>query len=397
MKPSLVYSRGIEAHCIVRIIPANRFDMIWDSREDLSKELNALLTVKNLSGLLKTIGDMPPVLPLAVACSRRRVFTVEQAMRDLPGDLIECNEGSLRAESFIESCRPMRANGVSARRAVSEYGSTGALIAEGLEEDPADSENLVVVEPLQDWMTLVNSLKLCARLLAAINSREQVSLEDLGFAHMTSKRLKGKELYGLPFKFNTLFSGPDLVEGWQRQDPLFYALTHKKKVGSNAPSVSVPVYALGEGSSSIFVTTRPIAAGDQHAAGSNKHDIDGKALYLCIEDNGDQRKMASNVVLMFGKAFRNLSVPQDGATGGDSPCGWEYDADGGLRGLDAPLIRMLSFASALWYQLVYHPGQRLSRCKWCGDAMMSKDIGPKKEFCTGSCRVQYGRKYPQNG
>ena len=100
--------------------------------------------------------------------------------------------------------------------------------------------------------------------------------------------------------------------------------------------------------------------------------------------------MAKSAVSAFTAAFRSLEDPGSSKkkSGSLRKLGWTYDESGEFEKLDQPRLVPQSLASALWYRLVYHPVMKIAICKFCGNAVVSREQGTPKMYCTDTCRVQ---------
>ena len=375
-------------HYIIRVIPREQYSWAWNDR-GLSKELNSLITVKSPAAFMRLVDALPPIVPCAYFGGRQVAYLREEIEDGSLMGMEGCNTRILESEFFLESSKPMRSNKVKLDKLVTEWGSDGRTVASLLKGIEGDF--VVLVEPLQDWMTLRNSLSLCARLLAGVEHGSGL-LKGLGFDMLKSKRL-GKELWGIAFKYNPFYSKKIALRDEDRFDPLFYALTDQYSEKTNVPFMKRELHGLCPEDHSVFVTTRQIATGHYDAIGPNKEKTPSeKTLYLCVAGGDGGKESSKEIIRQFSWAFRHLAIPQGNKASCESvDCGWRYDQRGEFQDLAGPKMVPGSFASALWYQLVYHPHDRLTRCKWCGDALMARSVGTPKEFCCGSCRVQYGR------
>lgn len=386
----IVYSKTSRAHLILRTVPAEKLKWTWSQQQSrISDYFNLLVSARSLDGLLKAAEKLPPIVPSKRFGALKTMYEIGDLSADFFSSLRPCDVLRLKDESYLESCRPIRSNTSRLDSFIKKWGSNGNEL-EKLTEQILSRGGAIVVEPLQDWAFLRNSLSICARLIAECQS-DIPDLKRCGFIDTYSSRLQRKLLCA-PIKYNTFFSKPISTNSAQ-SDPLYHALTKAIPQKTNIPLTKVDVNLLNPKDEAVFITTKPIATGDSKISPENGGE--NKTLFLCVRDNGNDADMARSIVSSFGMAYRNLSIPLGiKEKEGKLDCGWSYDESGEFEELDSPRVYPQSLASALWYRLVYHPEDRLSRCKWCEGAFLSKRIGATREFCSGSCRVQFGRKYP---
>lgn len=386
----VVYSRTNKVHLILRIVPIERLRWSWDDQTDRVFEyFNSLVSTRSLDGLLKAIEKLPPIIPSRQLGSMKVVYEKNELSSGFFSSLLPCRSPQLKDESYLDSCRPIRSNASRVDSFIKSWGSCGDDFR-GLAEAALDAGNVILVEPLQDWTFLRNSLSICARLIVECSSSSP-SLKRCGFFEAYSNRLR-KSLLCIPIKYNTFFANPISLDA-TKTAPFYYALTKAASQKTNIPMAEVDIHTLDPSNETVFITTKPTAIGKTEV--QDKSAKEEKVLLLCVQDNGDNGDMARAIVSSFSRAFRHLSIPL-GKKGenGKLNCGWSYDENGEFEELDGPRLCPQSLASSLWYRLAYHPEENLSRCKWCEGALLSKKIGATREFCSGSCRVQFGRKYP---
>jgi hypothetical protein len=283
---------------------------------------------------------------------------------------------------------------VSTQTFIQKWGGSKETIIDSLHYANAD-ECVVLFELVQDWIYVRNALSVCARLLGQLESGNGVSLADAGFESHKSKRLNSKKLFGLPLKYNTMLSIGLLK--WDIEDPLFYNTVEREKEDSNIFSYKVTVNYLKAQDKSVFLTTAPVATNKPYSLRKSlkNQPSEEKTFFLCVEDTGSQEQMAKNIVSQFAAVFRNLEMKQKGVSGSEQKFGWVYDESGEFENLAQPKMMPLSLASALWLRLVYHPSRKITLCKKCGNAVLSKEQGMPREFCSNSCRVQFGNESRQ--
>lgn len=396
MDVAIAYDSRQGVHFVLRVVAKERVG--WDGRVECVGMLNDLLTTKTPSRLLKAIDDMPSLYPGGSFAGERYAYAFSEAAGKFAKRFAECDEDLLKAELWLDSARGLRADSARVTQFVKEYGTNGEGFLDSLRMRNA-ADCMVLAERLQDWMTLRNSLSVCARLLGQLEGNgPSVSLEDAGF-RLEDNKLLGGEHYLLPFKFNTFYA----LRGsgkWEKQDPLFATMAPAAKRGVELGSTG-RVYANypDPRNNDVFFAAYPVATQDYPASASElfekifmsgRREPAKKTHYFLVRNTGDQAQMAKGVVNVFTSAFRNLEDPGSARRkpGEVRNLGWMYDEAGEFEKLAQPRLVPQSLASALWYRLVYHPVMKISVCKFCGNAVVSREQGTPKAYCTDTCRVQ---------
>lgn len=396
---TVAFDKKQRLHYVIRDIP--RGSLGWDAGADCTRQLNSLLAAKTPTALLRAIEAMPSLYPEGRFSKKTRPIESAQEVRYALVRLGECDEDQLRAEMWMESATPLRSDTAKMSKFIADYGYGN----EGLEdwaEAVLDDGRVIVVEHLQDWMTLRNSLTLCGRLLAQLQDGNHAPLEDAGFYHRNNSRLKD-DFYIIPFKFNAFFARASA--DWEEKDPLYNSLVTEGKLSSRYKFIDDLRGAFPDPSESdVFLVARPTATQEYDSFfASKRREPADKTLYLMVRNSGDQEAMAKKVILAFTEAFRGLEDWEQGMRGKEGrrgtgrPLGWAYDAMGAFAKLDEARELPLSFPSALWHRLLYHHAQALVICSHCKNAILSSEQGTRREYCSDTCRVQAATKEKKRG
>ena len=396
MDIAIAYDSRQGLHFILRVVAKEQIGC--DGRIECVGMLNDLLTTKTPPRLLKAINDMPSLYPGGYFAGERYAFAFSEAAEIFVERFAVCDESLLKAELWLDSAQSLRADTARITQFVRDHGTNGKGFLNSLRMR-SSSDCVVLAERLQDWMTLRNSLSVCARLLGQLEGNgSSASLEDAGF-HLEDNKLLGGEHYLLPFKFNTFYA----LRGsgkWEKQDPLFAALAPAAKRDVELGSTG-RVYANypDPGNNGVFFAAYPVATQDYPTSApelfekifrSDRREPVKKTHYFLVRNSGNQAQMAKDVVNAFTSAFRTLEDP--GSTrrkpGEVRDLGWMYDKAGEFEKLAQPRLVPQSLVSALWFRLIYHPVMKISICKFCGNAVVSREQGTPKAYCTDTCRVQ---------
>ena len=392
MNIAVSYNRRESLHYLLRIVP--RGALSWDTGANCLGHLDGLLSSKMPAQLLQAIDAMPSLYPGGTFSGKVYWCELAEASKRLSA-FAGCDEAQLEAELQIVAVKELRANNTRLTQFVAEYGKSGAEYADSLRYANGE-ECVLLVERLQDWMTLQSSLSLCARLRAQLERGDvPVSLEGAGFAHRTNTRLED-DFYIIPFKFNTFYA-KEHVEG-AVNDPLFTALAPWVKGKTRlSPIDQVYVRYPDKDNKDVFFATAPVATQEypktvEEVFIARRRSASVKTYYLLARDGGDQAAIARSIAASFTRAFRTLQDPGDKKGRGKRDLGWTYDAEGEFDGAAGPRLVPQSLPSALWQQLVYHPGMRTIACAYCGNAVLAREQGNQKHYCSPSCRVQDAKR-----
>lgn len=392
MNIAISYKKRERLHYLFRVVP--RSALTWDPSANCLAHLDGLLSSKMPTQLLQAIDGTPSLYPGGAFGGKRYWCELEDAPAHL-ADFRECDEDQLEAELQIVSVKELRANNTRLTQLVAEYGTGGPEYAAGLKYLNGE-ECVLLVERLQDWMTLQSSLSLCARLRAQLEAGEgAVSLEVAGFTHRVNTRLED-DFFIIPFKFNTFYAR-EHVKG-DINDPLFTALAPWEKGKTRLSPIDQVYVRYPDGANEdVFFATAPVATQEHPKSAeelfiARRRSASQKTYYLLARDSRAEGAIAKSIVSSFTRAFRTLEDPGDKRGRGRRNLGWSYDAEGEFDGSAVPRLVPQSLPSALWLQLSYHPGMRTITCAYCGNAVLARERGNQKHYCSPSCRVQDAKR-----
>lgn len=79
-------------------------------------------------------------------------------------------------------------------------------------------------------------------------------------------------------------------------------------------------------------------------------------------------------------------------TVGGNPLGWSVDAPSIFDDEPAPIYRFHSTAAAMFGAVFYRYGYIVATCKYCGNGILVKTKGKRREFCSPSCRTRHSHR-----
>lgn len=135
----------------------------------------------------------------------------------------------------------------------------------------------------------------------------------------------------------------------------------------------------------ILMTARDGAAAPFFDIGW-KPEIERTKLYLGIDDGGSQREEAVAFVESVAEMLAGLTT-KDGDL-----LGWSVNAPSIFDDEPAPRYSFHSTAAAMFGAIFYRYGCVPAKCKNCGNGILVKTKGKRREFCSPSCRTRYSNR-----
>ena len=117
-----------------------------------------------------------------------------------------------------------------------------------------------------------------------------------------------------------------------------------------------------------------------------KPEVEKTQLYLGFDDGGPQRDEAVAFVESVAKMLAGLTT-KDG-----DPLGWSVGEPSIFDDEPAPRYHFRSTAAAMFGAIFYRYGCVPATCKNCGNGILVKTRGKRREFCSPSCRTQYSNR-----
>ncbi|MBQ9004133.1 MAG: hypothetical protein IJ087_20005 [Eggerthellaceae bacterium] len=382
-------SRKTLAHYFIRIVDADSARDMSD--DDIAALVNDLSSAKGHKQLASAIEHACLLFETRGEEKQpRRVMTPAECSAALEAEFEPVDARKLAYEMYMASPKELRANSSkdSPAAVLDAYGRDLAGDLSALGDD-----SLVLVEPVQDWMTFRNMLTLGAALLANIENLPEGGrvLERAGFFEPGRSSYDFK-IFAAPFKLQSAFlfefgKHPIKSGGMTTfEHDYLYALYQSqseliKHRGGLSPVVIHGLDPDGE----VFIATHY----DAVQGGISPIDIakipveEDRNLYLCVKKRGSQYDMAKRVVTTLWGATQNL-VDRDG-----SLLGMTQDSESLFLPQQGSITYTFhSLISKAWNALCFHEGRRLIACKRCGCGVLASNRGPAKEYCSESCRIQ---------
>ena len=365
-----------------------------------------LLRWGTLDELVTAISESGPLIDRSIYKEENRRLSINEAIEVVEESVggergfTRCDEDFLYLQLCLEG---MSATGSTSslypsRASVShDIERHGLIESDGLAElrrwREADPGCTVVVEPLEDIVLCRNLGSLVLRLTANIRSGCGDVLERSGFRHFDEMRrcqIAGKpkgSYWAIPFKhdpsidmtlnYSTRRFGK--VFAYMVVNPLETRIFDRRPKGDGDFSGSLGNAVLmsardgaGEPASFFDVSWKP--------------EVERTQLYLGIDDTGSQGDGAVVFVESVAEMLAGLT------TVGGNPLGWSVDAPSIFDDEPAPRYRFHSTAAAMYGAIFYRYGCVPATCKNCGNGILVKTRGKRREFCSPSCRTQYSNR-----
>lgn len=365
-----------------------------------------LLRWGTLDELVEAISESGPLVDRGIYREEGRRLSISEAIEIVDGSISgergfeRCNEKFLYLQLCLEgtsatgsasSLYPSRA---SVSRDVKRH---GLIESGGIDElrrwREADPGCTVVVEPLEDIVLCRNLGSLVLRLMANIAAGYDDVLERSGFRHFDEMRrcqIAGKpkgSYWALPFKhdpsidmtlnYSTRRFGN--VFAYMVANPLETRVFDRGPRGNGEFSGSL-------GNAVLMAALDGAGAAVPFFDIGWKPEIEGTQLYLGIGDTGSQRDASVAFVKSVAEMLAGLTT-SDG-----DPIGWSVGGPSIFDDEPAPRYRFHSTAAAMFGAVFYRYGCIAATCKNCGNGILVKTRGKRREFCSPSCRTQHSNR-----
>lgn len=365
-----------------------------------------LLRWGTLDELVAAISESGPLIDHSIFKEERRRLTIAEAVEIAEESVgggrgfTRCDEEFLYLQLCLEgmsttdSSSSLYPSQASISRDIKRHGlieSDGlAELRKWQEEDPGCT---VVVEPLRDIVLCRNLGSVLLRLIANIKAGYDDVLERSGFKRFEKKRrwwITGElkdSYYVLPFQHNSSFDMTlNYSTKWFKNvfsymviNPLETRILDLRPKKDKVLFGSVPNAVLitaqiktGEGVPFFDIGWKP--------------EVEKTQLYLGIDDGGAQRDEAIAFVESAADMLSGLTTKD-----GDS-LGWSVGGPSIFDDEPAPRYLFHSAAAAMFGAIFYRYGCVPATCKNCGNGILVKTKGKRREFCSPSCRTQYSNR-----
>lgn len=365
-----------------------------------------LLRWGTLDELVAAISESGPLIDRSIFKEERRRLSIAEAVEIAEESVgggrgfTRCDEEFLYLQLCLEgmsttdSSSSLYPSQASISRDIKRHGlieSDGlAELRKWQEEDP---DCTVVVEPLRDIVLCRNLGSVLLRLIANIKAGYDDVLERSGFKRFEKKRrwwITGElkdSYYVLPFQHNSSFDMTlNYSTKWFKNvfsymviNPLETRILDLRPKKDKVLFGSVPNAVLitaqiktGEGVPFFDIGWKP--------------EVEKTQLYLGIDDGGAQRDEAVAFVESVARMLSGLTT-KDG-----DPLGWAVGEPSVFDDEPSPRYHFHSTAASMFGAVFYRYGCVPATCKNCGNGILVKTRGKRREFCSPSCRTQYSNR-----
>ena len=359
-----------------------------------------------LDELVSSISESGPLIDRSIYKEERRRLSISEAIEVVEESaaggrgFTRCDEEFLYLQLCLEgtsttgSASSLYPSQASITRDIKRHGlieSDGlAELRKWQEEDP---DCTVVVEPLRDIVLCRNLGSVLLRLIANIKAGYDDVLERSGFKRFEKKRrwwITGElkdSYYVLPFQHNSSFDMTlNYSTKWFKNvfsymviNPLETRILDLRPKKDKVLFGSVPNAVLitaqiktGEGVPFFDIGWKP--------------EVEKTQLYLGIDDGGTQRDEAIAFVESVARMLSGLTT-KDG-----DPLGWVVGEPSVFDDEPSPRYHFHSTAASMFGAVFYRYGCVPATCKNCGNGILVKTRGKRREFCSPSCRTQYSNR-----
>ena len=388
-------------HSLLEVV---RSDGTTDATSPMDFELSErLIRWGTLDELVSSISESGPLIDRSIYKEERRRLSIFEVVEESAAGgrgFTRCDEEFLYLQLCLEgtsttgSASSLYPSQASIARDIKRHGlieSDGlAELRKWQEEDP---DCTVVVEPLRDIVLCRNLGSVLLRLIANIKAGYDDVLERSGFKRFEKKRrwwITGElkdSYYVLPFQHNSSFDMTlNYSTKWFKNvfsymviNPLETRILDLRPKKDKVLFGSVPNAVLitaqiktGEGVPFFDIGWKP--------------EVEKTQLYLGIDDGGAQRDEAIAFVESVAKMLAGLTT-KDG-----DPLGWSVGEPSIFDDVPVPRYHFHSMAAAMFGAIFYRYGCVPTTCKNCGNGILVKTRGKRREFCSPSCRTQYSNR-----
>lgn len=359
-----------------------------------------------LDELVTAISESGPLIDRSIYKEENRRLSIDEAIEVVEESVggergfTRCDEDFLYLQLCLEgmsttgSASSLYPSQASIARDLNRH---GLIESNGLDElkkwQEEDPDCVVVIEPLRDVVLCRNLGSVLLRLIANIMSGHENVLEKSGFKRFEKKRrwwITGElkdSYYVLPFQHNSSFDMTlNYSTKWFKNvfsymviNPLETRILDLRPRKSKVLFGSVPNAVLitaqiktGEGAPFFDIGWKP--------------EVEKTQLYLGIDDGGAQRDEAIAFVGSVAKMLAGLTT-KDG-----NPLGWSVSEPSIFDDEPVPRYHFHSTAAAMFGAIFYRYGCVPATCKNCGNGILVKNRGKRREFCSPSCRTQYSNR-----
>ena len=391
-------------HSLLEVV---RSDSATDATSPMDFELSErLIRWGTLDELVSSISESGPLIDRSIYKEERRRLSISEAIEVVEESaaggrgFTRCDEEFLYLQLCLEgtsttgSASSLYPSQASIARDIKRHGlieSDGlAELRKWQEEDP---DCTVVVEPLRDIVLCRNLGSVLLRLIANIKAGYDDVLERSGFKRFEKKRrwwITGElkdSYYVLPFQHNSSFDMTlNYSTKWFKNvfsymviNPLETRILDLRPKKDKVLFGSVP--------NAVLITAQiKTGEGVPFFDIGWKSEVEKTQLYLGIDDGGTQRDEAIAFVESVARMLSGLTT-KDG-----DPLGWVVGEPSVFDDEPSPRYHFHSTAASMFGAVFYRYGCVPATCKNCGNGILVKTRGKRREFCSPSCRTQYSNR-----
>lgn len=359
-----------------------------------------------LDELVTAISESGPLIDRSIYKEENRRLSIDEAIEVVEESVggergfTRCDEDFLYLQLCLEgmsttgSASSLYPSQASIARDLNRH---GLIESNGLDElkkwQEEDPDCVVVIEPLRDVVLCRNLGSVLLRLIANIMSGHENVLEKSGFKRFEKKRrwwITGElkdSYYVLPFQHNSSFDMTlNYSTKWFKNVFSYMVINPlETRILDLRPRKSKVLFGLVP--NAVLITAQiKTGEGAPFFDIGWKPEVEKTQLYLGIDDGGAQRDEAIAFVESVAKMLAGLTT-KDG-----DPLGWSVGEPSIFDDVPVPRYHFHSTAAAMFGAIFYRYGCVPTTCKNCGNGILVKTRGKRREFCSPSCRTQYSNR-----
>lgn len=394
-------------HSLFEVIPSSFVEggdafLDVDIVEDFTKS-------KSLQDIVSLLERTGPLIARSLYKKEMRTIPIDDAIEiSSANGLGRKSEGYTRndlsflyLQLFLDGNRGFYPTQASISRAVKAYGLLESNALVDLEEwKSTDPDCRVVIEPLSDIVECRNLCSLALRLVSNYSNPDISDDEVLtksGFRHFNRdhkwwiKKEYNDSYYAIPFAHNascdmTLnFSTKwwNNVFAYELINPL-----HMRIVDTRPKKNEI---GYGSVSNAVALTSPTVTGKPEPMFNYGKSYEDEETQYfLGLDDALSQRAEAK----VFLESLANMLATLKAEDG--SSLGWEMSLASVVQDDPMPVYSFHTLAGAMFATVLFRYGTTAATCRNCGNGMLVRSKGKRREFCSNSCRAQYYAKVDTN-
>lgn len=335
---------------------------------------NELMLAETPEGLILAAEGLFPLslspLSKEEAGSYPRVQTVRQFKRDCGIMYERISKTELAHELATLNQDVSNPNQRSLKRlAGSSDAVRGGTFLRFLETAGYEDDDVVVAEPVQDWLVAKTLLGTIVTIQACLNHAEhKETLENL-------PRSDGWRA----------FEGSEHCDAEQRARPLAYNSESLRLVEAGHLPPDGGLLAIH------FDLEAGTMRGSEHVGllyGEWENEAIDRTLFLGASATLTETQLASDFIRSL------LATACDAESADGRPIGWSLDYSSAVMERSAPKATFHSQWSELLYETAFHSNElEAGLCKNCARPMLVRTHGKRRKFCSDSCRTKFSNSH----